>query len=245
MNKIDLLPHLDFDLDKFLHHLDAVHPGVPRLLVSARTGEGVDEWRDWLVRGGAAGAGPGVTRASRSTRCSSGASRPARAFFAAEADADRARSAASSRERFVARRAAARRRRLAAGLVGRAPRRGRVRPPGDRRQARAARARASQPAELGLLRRARRRGRSRSSRCRVRARRGRGRFEPPTTTRSCAQELAETLYHVLWELVHVFLDHLAGSTRGRRRLGVPLPVPRRQRTRPLDDVVADVRALGR
>ena len=50
VNKIDLLPHLDFDVEKFLHHLDAVHPGVPRLLVSGRTGEGVDEWRDWLVR---------------------------------------------------------------------------------------------------------------------------------------------------------------------------------------------------
>jgi hydrogenase nickel incorporation protein HypB len=50
VNKVDLLPHLDFDVGKFLHHLDAVHPGVPRLLVSGRTGEGVDEWRDWLVR---------------------------------------------------------------------------------------------------------------------------------------------------------------------------------------------------
>ena len=30
LNKIDLLAHLDFDLDKFLHHLDAVHPGVER-----------------------------------------------------------------------------------------------------------------------------------------------------------------------------------------------------------------------
>jgi hydrogenase nickel incorporation protein HypB len=50
VNKIDLLPHLDFDLDKFLHHLDAVHPGVERLLVSARTGEGIDAWSDWLVR---------------------------------------------------------------------------------------------------------------------------------------------------------------------------------------------------
>jgi hydrogenase nickel incorporation protein HypB len=50
VNKIDLLPHLEFDLDKFLYHLDAVHPGVPRLLVSARTGEGVDEWREWLLR---------------------------------------------------------------------------------------------------------------------------------------------------------------------------------------------------
>jgi hydrogenase nickel incorporation protein HypB len=49
INKIDLLPHLEFDLDRFLHHLDAVHPGVPRMLVSARTGEGVETWRDWLL----------------------------------------------------------------------------------------------------------------------------------------------------------------------------------------------------
>jgi hydrogenase nickel incorporation protein HypB len=50
VNKIDLLPHLDFDLEKFLYHLEAVHPGVERLLVSARTGEGMEAWRDWLVR---------------------------------------------------------------------------------------------------------------------------------------------------------------------------------------------------
>src|SRR3954469_2421787 len=41
VTKVDLLEHLDYDLDLFLHHLDAVHPGVPRMLVSARTGEGV------------------------------------------------------------------------------------------------------------------------------------------------------------------------------------------------------------
>src|SRR5919199_840695 len=40
---------LDFDLDLFLRNLDAVHPRVPRMLVSARTGEGVDAWRDWLT----------------------------------------------------------------------------------------------------------------------------------------------------------------------------------------------------
>jgi hydrogenase nickel incorporation protein HypB len=49
VNKIDLLAHLDYDLDLFLHHLDAVHPGVPRMLVSARTGEGVGAWRNWLL----------------------------------------------------------------------------------------------------------------------------------------------------------------------------------------------------
>src|ERR671925_399301 len=48
INKIDLLPHLDFDLDKFLYHLDQVNPGVERMQVSARTGEGVDAWCEWL-----------------------------------------------------------------------------------------------------------------------------------------------------------------------------------------------------
>jgi hydrogenase nickel incorporation protein HypB len=50
VNKIDLLPHLDYDLDKFLHHLECVHPRVPHMLMSARTGEGTDAWRDWLAR---------------------------------------------------------------------------------------------------------------------------------------------------------------------------------------------------
>jgi len=50
VNKIDLLPQLDFDLEKFLYHLDAVHPGVEHMLVSARAGEGIDQWREWLLR---------------------------------------------------------------------------------------------------------------------------------------------------------------------------------------------------
>ena len=48
VNKIDLLPHLDFDLDLFLHNLDSVHPGVRHALVSARTGAGVERFRDGL-----------------------------------------------------------------------------------------------------------------------------------------------------------------------------------------------------
>ena len=48
VNKIDLLAHLDYDLELFLHHLDTVHPGVPRMLVSAKTGEGVDGFAAWL-----------------------------------------------------------------------------------------------------------------------------------------------------------------------------------------------------
>src|SRR3954466_1010471 len=49
INKLDLLEHVDFDLDKFLYHLDAVHPGVEHLQVSARTGDGVDELRTWFA----------------------------------------------------------------------------------------------------------------------------------------------------------------------------------------------------
>ena len=49
LNKIDLLPYVDFDVDKWAAGLEAVHPGVATLLVSARTGEGVGALRDWLA----------------------------------------------------------------------------------------------------------------------------------------------------------------------------------------------------
>jgi hydrogenase nickel incorporation protein HypB len=49
LNKADLLPHLDFDLDKWAQRLQTVHPGVATMLVSARTGEGVEAFRDWLA----------------------------------------------------------------------------------------------------------------------------------------------------------------------------------------------------
>jgi hydrogenase nickel incorporation protein HypB len=50
INKLDLLPYVDFDMDRFLAHLDAVHPGVETIQCSARTGEGVEEFREWLER---------------------------------------------------------------------------------------------------------------------------------------------------------------------------------------------------
>ncbi len=49
VNKIDLLPHLEFDLEKLLHNIDQVHPNVEVILLSARTGEGVAAWREWLT----------------------------------------------------------------------------------------------------------------------------------------------------------------------------------------------------
>ena len=48
INKIDLLPHLDFSLERFLANLDRVNPGVEHMLVSARTGEGVHAFAQWL-----------------------------------------------------------------------------------------------------------------------------------------------------------------------------------------------------
>jgi hydrogenase nickel incorporation protein HypB len=58
INKIDLLPYLDFDLDKFLANLRAVNPQATTIRVSARTGEGIEEWCSWLLGQAAAGAAP-------------------------------------------------------------------------------------------------------------------------------------------------------------------------------------------
>jgi hydrogenase nickel incorporation protein HypB len=49
INKIDLLPHLDFDVDKLIYNIGVVNPGASIVVTSARTGEGVDELRDWLA----------------------------------------------------------------------------------------------------------------------------------------------------------------------------------------------------
>ena len=49
INKIDLLPHLDFDVDRLVANIDTVNPRAETMLVSARTGEGVDAFRDWLA----------------------------------------------------------------------------------------------------------------------------------------------------------------------------------------------------
>ena len=49
VNKIDLLPHLEVDVERLLGNLEAVNPGVRHMLVSARTGEGVDAFREWLT----------------------------------------------------------------------------------------------------------------------------------------------------------------------------------------------------
>jgi hydrogenase nickel incorporation protein HypB len=48
LNKIDLLPHLDFDLGQCLEYARRVNPDLAVLRLSARTGEGLADWLDWL-----------------------------------------------------------------------------------------------------------------------------------------------------------------------------------------------------
>ncbi len=49
INKIDLLPHLDFDVEALQANIRAVNPTARTIHLSATTGEGVDEWCDWLI----------------------------------------------------------------------------------------------------------------------------------------------------------------------------------------------------
>jgi hydrogenase nickel incorporation protein HypB len=48
INKIDLLPYLDFDLDLFRANLRDVNPDVRTIETSAKTGAGVDEVCAWI-----------------------------------------------------------------------------------------------------------------------------------------------------------------------------------------------------
>ncbi|MDF0595052.1 hydrogenase nickel incorporation protein HypB [Psychromarinibacter halotolerans] len=50
LNKIDLAPHCDVDLNLYETNLRRVNPGIEILRVSARTGQGMDGWIDWLRR---------------------------------------------------------------------------------------------------------------------------------------------------------------------------------------------------
>ncbi len=53
LNKIDLLPHLDFDVEKCLEMARRVSPGIRIFQLSARTGDGMNEWYQWLKERGA------------------------------------------------------------------------------------------------------------------------------------------------------------------------------------------------
>jgi hydrogenase nickel incorporation protein HypB len=48
LNKIDLLPHVPFNLGQFRDDVERLNPGVDLLELSAVTNDGLDEWIDWL-----------------------------------------------------------------------------------------------------------------------------------------------------------------------------------------------------
>lgn len=48
LNKTDLLPYVDFDVDAFLDGARRANPGVEVLQLSATTGDGIDGWYGWL-----------------------------------------------------------------------------------------------------------------------------------------------------------------------------------------------------
>ena len=48
LNKIDLLPYLQFDVDKCIGYARRVNPGIKVLQVSATTGEGMENWYRWI-----------------------------------------------------------------------------------------------------------------------------------------------------------------------------------------------------
>ena len=50
INKIDVLPYFDFDMDKMVEYAHMRNPRLKIFPISAKTGEGVDAWCDWLRR---------------------------------------------------------------------------------------------------------------------------------------------------------------------------------------------------
>lgn len=48
LNKIDLLPHVDFDVSQAITNARTVNPDITVFQVSARTGEGLADWYGWL-----------------------------------------------------------------------------------------------------------------------------------------------------------------------------------------------------
>ena len=48
LNKSDLIPYVDFNIDYFKQGIETLNPGVAFFLLSCKTGDGFDKWTDWL-----------------------------------------------------------------------------------------------------------------------------------------------------------------------------------------------------
>ncbi|MEZ4519313.1 MAG: hypothetical protein R3C44_21645 [Chloroflexota bacterium] len=49
LNKTDLLPYIDFNMDYFRQGIEALNPDVEFFPLSCKTDEGVSDWTDWLL----------------------------------------------------------------------------------------------------------------------------------------------------------------------------------------------------
>ena len=77
LNKVDLLPYLQFDVEATLANAHRVNPRLQVIRISALSGEGFDTWIDWLVRGAAqARAGAAETVESLRARVAVHEARP-------------------------------------------------------------------------------------------------------------------------------------------------------------------------
>ncbi len=50
VNKIDLLPYVDFDITRFGEYARSIHPDVQIVPISATAGTGLDRWYEWLMQ---------------------------------------------------------------------------------------------------------------------------------------------------------------------------------------------------
>jgi hydrogenase nickel incorporation protein HypB len=50
LNKVDLLPYLDYDKEMAIGYIHQIHPDMPVFEISAKTEEGFDPWIDWLKK---------------------------------------------------------------------------------------------------------------------------------------------------------------------------------------------------
>ena len=48
INKIDVLPYFDFDIEACKEHVKKLNPNIKIISISSRTGEGMEEWIDWI-----------------------------------------------------------------------------------------------------------------------------------------------------------------------------------------------------
>jgi hydrogenase nickel incorporation protein HypB len=48
VNKIDLLPYVDFDMEYFQRGVEILNPDLECFMLSCRTGEGLEDWLGWV-----------------------------------------------------------------------------------------------------------------------------------------------------------------------------------------------------